>query len=341
MMPLSEKEKKIYNSIKVSAQIDPFIPTFPPENPSFPATPTFEIDVPGFKKVLLKDESVNPTGTHKDRMAWAIVNIYKQFLEAKKREQTNKPLPKLSIITSGTAAAAIQTMLKKYNLPNLKALIDKETSEEKKQALRKIGCEIYETDLGLRALDWRDVLRITDNYDGFDITSNEAFGPTIHFYDWMAYEIINQSPDYCFIPYGSGTLYENILNIAQRQAVLKLNDPRFTGDVKKVRNCDFFGATTNDATSKADGLYSPHRPFAHYDEQWIRTYRRLGACGQNSQVCLIKESYLDKALEVAEKNKVTTSPSGIAGLALLLNMESKINKDKKILVVNTGKNKLF
>ena len=83
-MALSAKEEKVLKSIVVASENDPNNPEFPPENPKFPATPTYKIDVPGFSNVWLKDESQNPTGTHKDRLAWEMVVTYSQLLLAKK-----------------------------------------------------------------------------------------------------------------------------------------------------------------------------------------------------------------------------------------------------------------
>ena len=339
-MPLNEKEEKILTSITVASENDPHKPEFPPKDPKFPATPTYQITVPGFSNVWLKDESVNPTGTHKDRMAWEIIVTYRDFLIAKKNEQTKGPLPQMSLITSGSAGIAIQTMLKEYSLPNLKVLLDKSTNPEIVSALERLGCEIHKTDLCFRSLDWKDVLRITNNQDGIDITSNEALGPTTRFFDWMAYEILNSSPEYCFIPFGTGNLYENILNVNKKEVSSKIHDPRFSGNTNILRRCNFIGANTNDPISKADKLYSPHLPFAHYDEQWIRTYRQSGFCGAESKVHLVREQFLDEALYIAEKNNVTCEPSGIAGLAIMLQNEKFIPKDKKILIVNTGKTKL-
>lgn len=105
----------------------------------------------------------------------------------------------------------------------------------------------------------------------------------------MSYEIINNSPDYCFIPFGTGNLYENILNINKKEVSTKKHDPRFGGNVAKLRKCNFMGATTNNAKSKADKLYSPHLPFTHFDEQWIKSYRRADFCGSKSDVYLICE----------------------------------------------------
>jgi len=212
-MTLSRNEEKILRSIVVASENNPKKPEFPPDNPKFPATPTYKIEVPGFYNVWLKDEGLNPTGTHKDRMAWEMVVTYRDFLLAKQRGKINGPLPQLSLITSGSAAIAIQTMLKKYRLPNLKALVDVDIDHLMLKAMQKLGCEIYETDLGKKPFGWREILALTRNPEGFDITSNEALDPTTRFYDWMSYEIINGSPDYCFIPFGTGNLFENVLNI--------------------------------------------------------------------------------------------------------------------------------
>jgi len=339
-MTLIIEEEKILESIVVPSENDPNNPEFPPDNPKFPATPTCQIEVPGVDNIWLKDESVNPTGTHKDRMAWEMVVTYRDFLLAKKRGQIKDPLPQLSIISFGSAAIAIQTMFQKYQLPNLKVLYDRNFIEPTAlKSLKKLGCELYETDLSKKPFSWREILILTHNRNGFDITSNEALDPTTRFYDWMSYEIINNSPDYCFIPFGTGNLYENILNINKKEVSTENHDPRFKGDVEILKNCNFLGATTNNPHSKADKLYSPHLPFVHYDEQWIKLYRTAGFCGPESDVHLLKEEYLDKAVEMAKSQGINCEPSGIAGLALMLQMRDKLPKDKKILIVNTGKTK--
>jgi hypothetical protein len=340
-MSLSKKEEKILRSIKVASENDPKKPEFPPWNPKFPATPTYKIRVLGFKNVWLKDESVNPTGTHKDRMAWEMVVTYRDFLLAKKKGQIKGLLPPMSIITFGSAGIAIQSMLRRYRLPNLKCLVDRNFIEPTYlNALKKLGCEIYETDLSKKPFSWREILTLTHNPNGFDITSNEALDPTTRFYDWLSYEIINNSPDYCFIPFGTGNLYENVLNINKKEVSTTNHDPRFKGNVEILKRCNFLGATTNNPRSKADKLYSPHLPFVHYDEQWIKLYRYAGFCGSESNVHLIKEEYLDEAIKLAEEQGINCEASGIAGLALMLQMKKLLPKNKKYLIINTGKTKL-
>jgi len=338
-MALTSQEEKIMRSIVVRSENDPNNPEFPSKSPKFPATPTYEIKVPGFSNVWLKDESYNPTGTHKDRMAWEIIVTYKRFLFAKKIGQRSGPIPQMSIISSGSAAIAIQTMLKEYGLPNLKVLVDEKIEAPVYGSMKKIGCEIYKTDLSAKELDWKDILGLTDNPEGFDITSNEALDPSTRFYDWLSYEIINNSPEYCFIPFGTGKLYENILNVNKKEVSTTNHDPRFKGQVNILRQCNFLGATTNNPNTKATKLYSQHLPFVHYDEQWIRLYHDSAFCGPETSVHLLKEGYLDDAMEIAKANNVNCEYSGIASLALMLQLSSYLPKNKKMLIVNTGKTK--
>lgn len=336
-MSLSKGEEKILDSIVVASNNDPHHPEFPPGEPKFPATPTVKLEVPGFTNVWLKDESVNPTGTHKDRMAWEIVVTYREFLLSKLRGQIDGKIPAMSIISSGSAAYAIQSQLRRYRLPNLRVLIDIHIRPNILKKLKDIGCEIYQVDLSKKALESREILALTNNPNGFDITSSEALDPATRFYDWLSYEILNNSPDYCFVPFGTGTLFENILNINKREVSDDEHDPRFQGDVDKLRACNFCGATTNNPNTKADKLYSPHLPFAHFDEQWIRLYRAAGYCGPESNVYLVQEKFLDEAMELAESQKINCEYSGIAGLALLLQLQESVSAEKKILIVNTGK----
>lgn len=336
-MALTPKEQAILDSIHVPSENDPKKPEFPPENPRFPATPTFEIQVPGMSNVWVKDESVNPTGTHKDRMAWEMVVTYKNLLLAKKAGITDH-LPQMSIISSGSAAVAVQKMLKRYNLPNLKVLVHFQLSEKVKEYLKKIGCEIYETDLSKRVLLTENILHLTDNPGGIDITSDEALGPFDVFYDWMSYDILNKNSDWVFVPYGTGHLYENIINIAQREAAsFVFHDRRFQGDAKKIGNCHFIGATTNNPTSVADKLYSPHLPFVHLDPHWINLAKRKGHIGAKSRVGIVREEFLQEAMNIAKMNDLTCEPSGIAGLAMLLQMCDEVPQEDKKLIINTGR----
>ncbi len=339
-MALSQKEEKILKSIVVPSENNPKNPEFPPDNPKFPATPTYKIKVPGFSNVWLKDESVNKySGTHKDRLAWEIVILYRNFLIAKKKGQLKGPLPIFSIISSGSAAIAIGRMLKNYGLPSLKVLVDKNINQKIYNSIKKSHCEVFKTDLSFKPLSPREILALTNNKNGFDLTSNQGIGLEIGNYDWFSYEILNSSPNYCFIPFGTGIIFEKVLEINKLEVGCKKHDPRFQGNVEILRDCNFMGATTKNPKSKADKLYAHYLPFTKIDKEWIRFYKTSGFCGSETGVYEIKEEFLDEAMEAAKSQKINCEPSGIAGLALMLQLRDKLPKDKKMLIVNTGKTK--
>lgn len=337
-MSLTKSEASILALIIVASENDPAKPEFPPAHPRFPATPTYRIPVPGFSNVWIKDESHNQTGTHKDRMAWEMVVTYRDFLLAKKAGYIKK-LPTLSLLSSGSAALAIQTQLAAYRLPALRVLMDEATDPKIITALRKIGCRVYVKKLGTKIFNWEDILRLTQNLDGFDVTSNEAYDPARRFYDWLGYEILNIDAEYIFAPFGTGQLYENIMNVIKRELSYKMRDPRFLGTRRILQKASVLGATTHNAKSKATKLYAPFLPFAHYSQQWIKFYRYAGLTGAMSMVYELQEKYLDVAMALAAEQGIRCEPSGIAGLGLLLQMKSKIPRDKKVLIVNTGKTK--
>lgn len=300
---LTTQEQKILKSIVIPSDNDPSKPEFPPEDPRFPATPTYKIQVPGFSNVWLKDESINPTGTHKDRMAWEMIVTYKQILSSKKEAGWIKKLPELSLLSSGSAALAVQSRLREFHLPNLRVLVDVHTDKPLVDFLRSIGCKIFKHALSQEVLTWRDILRLTQNPHGFDITSNIAFDPTLRFYDWMSYEMLAIRADHIVIPFGTGQLYENVLNIAKREVMGQRHDPRFKSTVPIVSKTHFLGATATNPRTLADKLYAPFLPFAGYNEQWIRYYRYGGFCGTGSRVHNLQERYITAAHAIAKKTK--------------------------------------
>ena len=339
---LTNEEEKILESIKICSDNDPLHPEFPPDDPKFPATPTKRLEIKGFSNVSVKDESVNPTGTHKDRMSWEIVCQYRNFLIAKKMGLIDKPLPKFSIISSGNAAISLSYFLKKYKLPKPKILIDDDTPKKIHEYLKKCYCEIYITDLAKKPLSFKEILELTENPDGFDITSNEALDPHTIFYDWMSFEIINQAPDYIFVPFGGGALYENICNVIKQELwKVSKNDPRLKVDIKKLRPCNIIGATVNLPDSKAYMLYSPHLPFTEFNEQWLDFFKRFGYIGKLSTVSLVSERAIEEAFEILNSQGIRCEHSAAAGLAYFLEHKKTLPKEKKYLIINTGRGLWF
>lgn len=338
---LSVHEAEILSRIWIPSEADPEKPEFPPDNPKFPATPTIQITVPGFPNVWLKDESVNRySGTHKDRLAWEVIILYRDLLVAKRDRDGNEVLPQFSLISSGSAALATGRMLRHYGLPKLKVLVDRSLREDVREAIQQAHCELYVTDLSREKLGPEKILAYTHNENGFDITSNRGIALDIGNFDWMSFEILNESPDYVFVPFGSGFVFTKLMEIAKNVIRMPESDRRYRGKLDALRHCSFFGATTNNPRSAADKLYSPFLPYAQISKDWIRFYKAAGYCGPQTGIYNVEECCFSEALALAAEQNITCEASGIAGLALLLQMKDVIARDKKILIVNTGKLKL-
>jgi len=329
-----DKPEIIRDVLTVPSHKNPFRPEFPPKefyHPEFPATPTIRIQVPGFDNVWLKDESKNPTGTHKDRMAWEVT------LNALRWE-----IPEISLISSGSAAIAIKFFFNLYDVPTkLKVLVDKHLASDIKKAIADIGCELYETDLSLRQLKSHQIRTLTNNKKGYDITYRETMDAfNIVYYDWASYEILREKPQICLIPFGTGDLYSNVLKIIELEFDAShkgyAHDPRLEGiQIQDVAQINFLAATTKNAASKLDKLFSYFLPTLDDHERFINRLRNK-CIGPLSDIYCVDEPFVDEALDIAKTEGISCEPSGIAGLSLLLQEREMIPRDAKILIVNTG-----
>ncbi len=110
-------------------------------------------------------------------------------------------------------------------------------------------------------------------------------------------------------------------------------------DINELRHCHIIGATVNLPTSKAYMLYSPHLPFTQFNEQWLNFYKQFGYIGKLSNVHLVTEEAIEEAFEILNSQGINCEHSGAAGLAYLLENKHKFPRNKKILIINTGKGK--
>tara|TARA_R110002020_G_scaffold75065_11_gene191470 strand:- start:7199 stop:8572 length:1374 start_codon:yes stop_codon:yes gene_type:complete len=341
-----ENAKNTFESIKEINEYEEKIsdnylgkPEFPVNNPAYPASPHYPLEVLGFKRLWIKDESFNPTGTHKDRMAWEVVRFYKKKIEDLKRRDLN-----LSIITSGAAGIAIQNLLNSFGLPPLRVLVDKRLNQETKDLLDSYGCKIFETDLSSKnsyKLSSSEILESTKNNNGIDVTFGKGHGLELiknDYYDWLSYEIINQNPEYCIIPYGSGNLMKNILGIANNALKSNFRDGRLLADKDILKNCTFIGATSKKGKQDTimDKLFMPT-----HSHSSLNIEDEFPAISKNSRIEEIEDEFVIDAFNVANENCIKCEYSGISGLGLFLKNQHEFDKGKKILIVNTGKTKPF
>jgi hypothetical protein len=335
---LSDHWQVLDDAIVVPTAQNPDNPEFPPFSPKFPATPIKKIHIDG-RRILIKDESYNPTGSHKDRMAWEIVKHYKKLIRNRRSSASiSQDLPTASIISSGSAALSIQSMFRQFSLPNLHVLYDKMRTDPRiTSRLKSIGCILYAHDLNAKELTSEDVLALTKNPRGFDITARSLLDPGKRkYYDWLSYEILNQSCTHVFVPVGTGDLFVNLLTILRDEILNIANDKRLHVGVNDITDINIYGATSEDSKTGMDKLYAPYRPTLQEARELVDNCKAQDICGTESGIYNIDEKYVVEAMNIARQYSLATEPSGMAGLALFLSKRDSIPIDSPVLVVNTG-----
>jgi hypothetical protein len=340
-----EDLRKILEDIQVPRNGDhPDHPEFPPNSPRFPATPEVILQEKPFKLVI-KDESWNPTGSHKDRWAWEKLLWYRteieQALAAHGSRKGLVQLRSMSMISSGSAALALQTLLRLHGLPPLRVVMDgSRTPPAVVAKLQSIGAVIYPRDLDQSFLKAFDVLDATGNVGGYEITTRDIATPEHEcFYDWLVCEILLLRPTYIFIPFGTGDLFTNILAVLAKEATTKSRDKRLRDLLpEELSGIHVLGATTDNPQTLMDKLYAKFRPTEAEIDLKRRNLIATGIIGKRSAVIPITDAMAVAAAKKARDANIRTELSGIAGLGLFLSMQSKLRLTKKdvVVVVNTG-----
>ena len=79
-------------------------------------------------------------------------------------------------------------------------------------------------------------------------------------------------------------------------------------------------------------------------DQYLQELIDKNHCGNFSKINVVKEKYLESAMEIAEYFSINFEPSAIAGLGLFLqlsyNNKIQIKDNEKVIFINTGKCKI-
>jgi hypothetical protein len=336
--------RRLLDAIEVPKKDNPQKPEFPPNTPRFPATPEVFLQTEPFT-LIIKDESWNPTGSHKDRWAWEKLLWYRAVIqEALETHGTRKALiqlPAMSMISSGSAAFALQTLLRLHGLPPLRVVMDGTRTDEAVMAkLRSIGALVYTKNLDDKFLDAFEVLDATANVGGLEITTRDIATPGHQcFYDWLVCEILLLRPTYIFVPFGTGDLFTNILTLLADEASPEPRDKRIEELTREeLRGIHVLGATTNEPSTRMDKLFAKFRPTEKDINAKLADLIEKGVIGDRSAIIPIDDRWASQAQRVARDHNVRTELSGIAGLGLFraINEQLSLTTKDVVVIVNTG-----
>jgi cysteine synthase len=281
---------------------------------------------------LIKDESVNPTGTHKDQLALELAQsfmrgnrlAYKTIHERGHKillvdgSETALPeIQRLSLLTSGHGGIALAKRFKTHGLPPPKLLLDTHTDPEIIDQLKNQAADIYLVDMNQSQLKREDILQLTNNREGSDLTSDNItkFGVWQLYYRTLSKQILDKNPSQIYVPYGSGNLFEGLVQSASK---------------KKVKP-KIFGSEPESPNTKAVMLYAPSKPFKRFGQ--------IKETPNYAKVDKVTETEIESAHDIYKNHNIKAGYSSSAGLALYLRnfKEGKISDKDTVIVVNTGR----
>lgn len=323
--------------------------------------------------LTVKDESKHKWVPNlKSRAAWEIFLFAKGHLKKMYDENKQGVIFRASLLSAGNFALAVfvRLIIQGINF-QLRVILDKEILEstsdelkEKRKALQQVleveksyprNLKTYLHYIDERKLTSKDIFKLTecDESNSFDLT----FGGGIEnfkeiksdYFDWLSYEILSQSPNHIFMPFGGGELMECLLEVL----VFEINRPlhkkskRYFGDDEILKLCNFYGLTSINKNSSLDKLYvkNEFHPKTNFEFN-LKRYYDLDYQGEidiqteeDFENLHDLEKYLSDAEIIFKHFGIKSEPSGRAGMALFLKEFRKHPKefiDKKVLVVNTG-----
>lgn len=336
------------------------IPMFPENDPTareWAETPVHEIDLSkyGYGKVLVKDESVNPTGTIKDRASWEVTTLYRDFArmmilrhssgEISTAEISQIKVPRFTVITAGNEGRALAQSFQKFNLPPVKIVVDRNMHPNILARLQGLHADIYEVDLSAKELTPEEIRMLSNNKNGTDITSTRLFSPEVVFYDWHVFESFNQKPNQVFMPFGSGRLSACYLYWQKKIVMDYLHgnpiDPRLSKEIdpREIMKIGLLCAEPASYPSQADKLHGEFKPFLIFKDDDMEAISKFGFSGKGTGIYRISEAEIASAYGILRQEAVACEPSSAAGLALYIQKfkAGKINPAKRVLIINTGR----
>lgn len=251
----------------------------------------------GVPDLLVKDESANPCGTHKDRKSAYVV---KHML------MHSSPTTALCIITAGNAALSLAHFATPRKIPVV-AFVGTIKLHVKKQ-LERVCANVIGLDLESHFWSSKELQALSKTllYMRTINVSNLA-SP----FKQLAYEIAPYQPDVVVLPVGGGELFVG-LAAGLKEIGLKTK---------------LIGVAVRSRDTLADKLHARYTPYREILKQWTNwnSLHRL--------IYLDDESRLLETQSILSRFLRCEASSAVAFEAL---RQIKFDKHEKVLVINTG-----
>lgn len=283
----------------------------------------------GIKNLLVKDESYNPYGTHKDRRSEMIVNI-----------ALEQGVDKIVCLTAGNAGYSLSRYCYTAGIDYTSLFFPRNTSDARRRTLREWGraIEIDEERWG-GILKYRDFIQIVSEYDLWERgkswkkiwnVTNTYEPASLIAYKLLAAELASAKPDYIVVPVGSADLFVGLwLGLKEFKMRSKLVGavPR-SGNVFltafKTKNDELI-LDSYDSSSPAEKLVAPYCALLPFTNKIMK---------EGHTMLEFSSSDLEVARENTMRAGFKCENSALSGFAVLPQLQVK--QGEKVVVISTG-----
>ena len=293
------------------------------EGSDWPESPLIELDVEGLGVVYIKSEAENPTGTVKDRLAFAVAKLYKRYAinalrDLDKGLEPASP-PIFSVLSSGNEAYALAEMFRRFDLPAVKVLLDVNTPEQVIANLKASNAEVFTADLSAEKLEAEAILRLTGNDGGVELTSLESVLQDLKIYDSFFESLLQSKPESIYLPTDQPEICDLFLNfLFENTTKFRVNGMNFT------------------FTGNSDSAFELNE---------VNVYRNIASSTTMINQVQIPDPQILEAQRILIEYGIDCEPSAAAGFAQWIDdvRSGRVTPDRdtqKCVVLVTGKGKV-
>lgn len=314
MMP--SKNFSIYDFLPVEKE---FFPPIPVGN-----TPIWKIDLFGFPNLFIKDDSLNPSGSLKDRASYLVAAAAKKF-----------GLNRIVVASTGNAASSMSAVAASAGIEAI-IFVPSAAPRAKLIQILQYGATLILVDGNYD--DAYDLsMEYVEKFGGY--SRNTAYNPlTIDGKKTAALEIFQQlgEIDRIYVPVGDGVILGGVFQGFKHliKAGLMEKMPKVMAVQSEKSNCiksafDKGEFVLSTAASIADSINVDVPRNGYFALKCLKEYD-----GEVVQVC--DDDILSAQHIVAKNTGHFCEPAAAAGFAGFISTKDRLNPNEKIVILSTG-----
>ena len=280
----------------------------------------------GLPGLFIKDDTLNPTGSLKDRASYLVAAFALKY-----------KIKDIVVASTGNAASSMAGIGAAAGL-NVKIFIPASAPKAKMVQAMHYGADVNLVE-GTYDLAFDRSIEYTDKYGG--LNRNTAYNPlTLEGKKTAALEIFTQSgraPDHVFVPVGDGVIMGGLY-----RGFIDLYEKGYTDRVPVIHSVQAEGSSAINralaagdftdplpSSTIADSISVDVPRNGYYALSMLKKYSGLGVTVSDSEILAAQK-------ELASSTGLFAEPSSASVLAGLLNVRNEIKDNENVVLLVTG-----